>query len=231
MSILASIQQQCADRLQADPLFTYVPILTEHLKDITSEIATALGPLTGTGGKSGLVAILLTPTANVNFDNVFGPFFDHIKIVVHVVENVTVNQDPTTGTNVSAVDAAEKICALLHHFQPDGANGPVTVERPTITLGDDPTNLSYDIHFKTSAGLSSVLPQVATPVIASSSGVVTLTCATVGAAMFYTLDFSNATPRNGALYIAPFTPGAGHTLNVRAWLAGYLASETATTTT
>jgi len=38
-------------------------------------------------------------------------------------------------------------------------------------------------------------------------------------------------PRNGALYTAPFTPGAGLTLKARAWLAGYLASEVATITT
>jgi hypothetical protein len=231
MSLLTSLQQQCADRLLADPFFANVPVLTERIRDIESEITAALGPLNGQGGKTGLVAIILTPTASVNFENVFGPFFDDIKIVVRIVENVPVNQDPDTGTNISAADAAEKICALLHHFQPDSATGPVLAQRPGITLANDPNYLSYDCRFKTAGGLTSVPPQVATPVLAKNSGAVTLTCDTPGAAMFYTLDASNPMPRNGAFYTAPFTPAPAQTLNVRAFLAGYLTSPLATTTT
>ncbi len=228
MSILSSIQQQCADRLQSNPLFAHVPVLTERIKDIESEIARALGPLNEQGGKTGLVAIILTPTANVNFENVFGPFFDDIKIVVRVIENVPINQDPNTGTNIPAADAAEKICNLLHHFQPDSANGPITAQKPSITLGNDPNYLSYDCRFKTSGGLSAVPPQVAAPVITENSGACTLTCDTPGAALFYTLDGSNPMPRNGTFYTAPFTPGTGRTLKTRAFLAGYLVSTTTT---
>ncbi len=229
--MLTSLQQQCADRLLSDPLFANVAVLTERIRDIESEIARALGPLNEQGGKNGLVAIILTPTASVNFENLFGPFFDDIKIVVRVIENVPINQDTNTGTNIPAADAAEKICALLHHFQPDSANGPILAQKPGITLGNDPNHLSYDCRFKTSGGLTSVPPQAATPVITKNSGVVTLACATAGAAMFYTLDASNPMPRNGTLYTAPFTPTPGQVLNVRAFLAGYLTSATATTTT
>jgi hypothetical protein len=226
MSLLSQLQQQCADRLQADPLFANVPVLTERIADIESEIDRALGPLNAQGGKTGLVAILLTPTANVSFENVFGPFFDDIKIVVRVIENVPVNQDPGTGTNVPAADAAEKICALLHHFQPDSATGPVVARKPTITLGNDPAHLSYDCLFKTAGGLATTLPQVATPASANNTGAISLTCATAGAAIFYTVDGSNPSPRNGILYAASFTPGAGVTIKARAWLAGFLTSET-----
>jgi len=230
-SFLAQLQQQCADRLLSDPLFANVPVLTERIKDIGSEIDRALGPLNERGGRNGLVAVLLTPTANVNFENVFGPFFDEIKIVVRVIENVPVNQDPDTGSNIPAAELAERVCALLHHFQPDNAAGPVIAQKPALALANDPNNLSYDCLFKTSGGLTTVLPQVAAPVITNIAGHITITCATAGAAIFYTLDGSNASPRNGTLYAAPFTPGAGLTLNARAWLAGYLASNNATQTT
>jgi hypothetical protein len=225
-SILSQLQQQCADRLQSDPAFADVRVLTERIADIESEIERGLGPLNEQGGKTGLVAILLTPTASVNFENVFGPFFDEIKIVVRVIENVPINQDPNSGTNFPAADAAEKICSLLHHFQPDSANGPVLAQTPAISLGNDPNHLSYDCMFKTSGGLATILPQAATPAFSNASGTYTLTCATAGAAMFYTLDGSNPSPRNGTFYTAPFTPGAGLTLKARAFLAGYLISNT-----
>lgn len=230
-SILSQLQQQCADRLQADPLFANVPVLTERIKDIESEIDRALGPLNEQGGKTGLVAIILTPTANANFENVFGPFFDDIKIVVRVIENVPINQDRNTGTNISAAQAAERACNLLHHFMPDSASGPITAQKPTISLGNDPSHLSYDCRFKTSGGLSTVLPQLDTPVITKNGAAYTLVSDTAGAAMYYTLDGSNPSPRNGTLYTTPFTPSSGLALNVRAWLAGYLASQLATANT
>lgn len=231
MSVLVSIQQQCADRILADPFFTNVPVLTERIKDLNAEIATALAPITGAGGKSGLAVVVLTPTANVHFENVFGPFFDDIRITVRVIENVTVNQDATHGTNIPAAAAAEKICSLLHYFQPDSANGPVVSRRPGISLQDDPDNLVYLCRFRTSGGPVGTLPQVAAPAATNSSGVVTLSTATSGAAIFYTLDGSNPTPRNGILYTAPFTPATGLALKTRAWLAGYLTSDTTTINT
>ncbi len=231
-SLLSQLQQECADRLQSDPLFANVPVLTERIKDIESEIERALGPLNEQGGKTGLVAILLTPTANVNFENVFGPFFDEVKIVTRVVENVPVNQDPNTGTNIAAAELAEKICALLHHFQPDSATGPVVAQKPTIALANDPNHLSYDCRFRTSGGLRSALPQLDAVGFVNAAGQFTRSrCDTQGAAIFYTLDGTNPSPRNGTFYTAPFTPGAGLTLKARAWLAGYLASNTATVNT
>lgn len=230
-STLTQLQQQCADRLASDPSFANVTVLTERIADIQSEIDRALGPLNEAGGKTGIVAIVVTPVANVNFGNVFGPFLDEISIVVRVIENVPVNQDPATGTNIPAAQLAENICNLLHHFQPDSATGPIVAVKPTIVLGNDQRFLSYDCHFKTSGGLSTILPQVATPVAALSLGNYSLSSATPGAAIFYTLDGSNAGPRNGTLYTAPFTLGSGVTLKARAWLAGYLTSETLTINT
>src|SRR5260370_30145595 len=128
-------------------MFGNVPEVTEGIKDNGSEIDRALGPLKERGGRNGLVAVLLTPTANVNFENVFGPFFDEIKIVVRVIENVPVNQDPDTGSNIPAAELAERICALLHHFQPDSAAGPVIAPKPPIPLPEDPQHLSHDCLF------------------------------------------------------------------------------------
>ena len=171
----------------------------------------------------------------MNFENVFGlAWFDEIEIVVRVVENVAVNQDPATwGRTVAAADAAERICALLHQFQPDSANGPMSARKPAITLRNDPQHLSYECHFKASGGLTSA-PSSGSRHRSSrkSSGTVTLTCATTGAAMFYTLDGSNPMPRNGTFYTAPFTPGAGtHFESARLARGLFRSSDIASATT
>lgn len=229
MSVLVSIQQQCADALAGDPFFAHIPILTEKLNDIASDMEKSLEAATAGGGKSGAFVLAATPTANVNWGNVGGPFFDDIKLLFMVMENVPVNQDPACGTLKAALDIAEEICAILHQFYPTGANGPIIAVTPTIELiTNESSNLTYGVHFRTMGGIRTAPPQAATPVIVNNAGTLTLTCATPGAAMFYTLDGSNAIPRNGTLYTAPFTPGAGHLVKVRAWLAGYLGSETAT---
>src|SRR5260370_17818234 len=111
-------------------MFGNVPEVTEGIKDNGSEIDRALGPLNERGGRNGLVAVLLTPTANVNFENVFGPFFDEIKIVVRVIENVPVNQDPVTGSNIPPAELPERGCALLPHFQPHTSPDPATAHTP-----------------------------------------------------------------------------------------------------
>ena len=66
------------------------------------------------------------------------------------------------------------------------------------------------------------------PAAVLASGLFSISAATPGAAVFYTLDGSNPTPRNGSLYSAPVAVAPGQTLKARAWLAGFLASETLT---
>jgi hypothetical protein len=231
MSVLTTIQEQCADRLQADSMFANVPVLTERVHDLQSEINIALGPLNGRSGRSGLVAVVLTPTANVNFSDVFGPFFDDIRITVRVLENVTQNQDATSGTGIPAAALAEQVCNLLHHFQPDNSNGPIVARKPTLSLVPDTANLVYHCRFKTSGGPRNIPPQLSAPGITHSGGIFTLTTDTPGAAIFYTLDGSNPSPRNGEFYTSAITPATGNTLKARAWMAGYLASPTAIITT
>lgn len=237
MSIIESIQLECAQQLQADPFFANLTVLVEHIADLQSQFDQAIGAVTVVGGKSGAVVVIMTPTADANWENVPGPFFDAINVIVLVAENPLVNNDPISGTGLSALTICEKIAGILHQSFPLAANGPLVAQKPTISrgpnAGDDTSLVQYNLHFRTMGGLRAVPPQLAPVVISNTAGVVTLTSATPGSAVFYTLDGSNASPRGAtaSLYTAPFTPGAGHTLNARAWLAGYLASNNATITT
>jgi hypothetical protein len=97
-------------------------------------------------------------------------------------------------------------------------------------LADD-GKVAYRVNAQANVLLSANLQQIATPVISTPSGTFAINCATPGAAIFYTLDGSNPTPRNGTLYAAPFAATSGQVLTARAWLAGWLASEKAIMTT
>jgi len=109
-------------------------------------------------------------------------------------------------------------------FPARNAAGPVIAQKPALALANDPNNLSYDCLFqdlrwpyhRSAAGCRAGHHNIA--------GHITITCATAGAP-FFTRLMAATLPRNGTLYAAPFTPGAGLTLNARAWLAGYLAKQ------
>lgn len=234
MSLIETIQQEVADQIAADGFFLNIPVLVESLGDAASQIERALGPANGQGGKIGAVVVVTTPTANVSWPEVGGPFFDEIPIAVLVSVNPVTNNDPEAGTGASALAICEEVCSMLHQFYPQSANGPIIAERPTIMRapngGDGEAIIQYLCRFKTLGGIQNVLPQVATPVSHFVSGEYTLTCATAGAAIFYTTDGSNPNPRTGTLYTAPFV-SAGQTIHAKAWLAGYLASPSLTVNT
>ena len=76
---------------------------------------------------------------------------------------------------------------------------------------------------------------VAAPVITPATAnyyepqTVTITCATEGAVIRYTTDGTVPT-ESAAVYSAPFTVNASTTITAKAWKAGWIASETASTT-
>jgi hypothetical protein len=146
LGLLAGIQEACAERLRTDGFFTNIEVITERLGDIEKRINQSLGSI-----KAGICVIIVTPVANVTSPNLAGPYFGEVKVVVRVIENTIINRS-ATGTQKPASKVAEIVCARLHNFTPDGfAN--ITCDNPTIALGNDPKNLSYDCLFTTHGGI------------------------------------------------------------------------------
>jgi hypothetical protein len=221
-SILQQIQSDCAGALLADPWFANVPVLTQILQDPGSELDQALNNL-------GVCVTLVVPVATVAHPNQPGPYFERIRIVARVVENVIVNQNiGAGGTGKGALEVAEHVCALLHHFRPQNLSETVVCDNPTITLERDHERLAYDAAFTTQGGLAWLLPQFDAPSVSQSGRSVAIAAATnssmpvPGAAIFYTLDGTFPGPRNGALYMSPISVATGQTLRAVALLAGYL---------
>ena len=225
ISIFESLLQECADQCAADPFFADVPVLVEHLKDYQSEYERALGPANSAGGNTGVCVIFLATSADCKKPNLAGPFYEEVRITARVRENVEVNQRAANGTGKTALRVCQQVAARLHHFPTVGGRGVVTPLTPSITRGADDEFANYEVRFATKADTADPLPALPVPSSQLSNGQLTLACATPGAAIFYTQDGSNPSPRNGTLYLAPFTPTGG--VRANAWLAGYLTSPTA----
>lgn len=230
--MIGTLQQQVADQISSQPFFAHIPVITELAGDIVNEMARALGPVSVEGGKVGGIVVVMSPDANASFKELSGPFFDQIDIHVQVTTHVEFAKDPDAGIGVTDLDICEAVCKALNQFYPTSANSPLAPKTPTIQLMEKEGGLTTRLcRFNAQSGLSADLTRVALPGISNNTGIYTLSCATPGAAIFYTLDGSNPMPRNGTFYTAPFTPTTGRTLKVRAFLAGYLNSDFAITTT
>lgn len=212
--------------LDAEPYFDDIPIFLQDDKDIEAGIDRALGPLKGKGGKTGVCVMIVTAKAGPKEDSEFGPVWE-LSHMLRVLESPIVNRG-SSGTLKEPTAIAERIATTLHGITPASAASPLMIEAPGITPADDPRYPGVDIAFTTSGVLSATLTAAATPSITDNAGTLTLACATAGAALFYTTNGKRPSPRNGTLYTAPITPAADLTVQVRAWLAGYLPSATAT---
>lgn len=234
MSVIKAIQDQVVDKLSSDPFFQNIPVFAEYIGDIVNQMEIALGADMAQGGKVGAFVLVMSPDANQSFGELYGVVLDDIKIFVQVTVDTKMANDPVCGIGVTDLDICEAVCLSLSQFMPLSANSMLKPQTPTIQIMDRGENGSTRMCRFSVVGKNSTVPvKSATPVISETGGVVTLTCATAGAAIFYTTDGKNPIPRGPTtiLYTGPFTPGAGLTLTARSFLAGYLHSQQATVIT
>jgi len=216
-SILTSIQQEIADRLLADPLFAATPVLVEAPRDMAFDLQSGIA-------SAGTYGVVMVPQATVSAPGAPGPIFDPVEIAVRFRENIPVAAGP------HALEVAETALALLHLYRPNTINEVFCAAPNALVRVNEPNVVAYEIRVRTQAGASYAVPQLDAPVISSAGTAtpqtVTLTSAQAGAAVFYTLDGSQPSPRGvtSFLYTAPFVVSSPGMIRARAWLAGYLAS-------
>jgi len=216
-SVLVSIQQEIADRLLADPFFRAIPVLVEAPRDVEFD-------LQASSAAAGLFGVVMVPRAQVSSASAPGPVFDPVEVAVRFRENVPV------ANGVHALEAAETALALLHLYRPVTINEVLCAAPEALMRVKEPDVVAYEVRVRTLAGAAYAVPQLDAPVISSagtaSPQTVTLSGDQPGAAIFYTLDGSQPSPRGGTshLYAGAFTVSGPATLRARAWLAGFLAS-------
>ncbi len=130
---LKSLQKLMVDTLTTDPMFNGsqsangqpIPILTERIGDLVTQVGISIGKL-------GLCLVVRTPL--FRFTNNLAPSLDGWALLsVDVFEDVTLNAS-TSGTQIDAESAAERLLALMHHF-PIG--DPATENNPSKFIGTD----------------------------------------------------------------------------------------------
>jgi hypothetical protein len=216
-SILASIQQEIADRLLADAFFATIPVLIEVPRDMAFELQAGVAA-------AGTYGVVQVPHAVVSAPTAPGPIFDPVELAIRFRENVPV------ATGPHALEVAETALALLHLYRPPTFNEVICAAPQALQRVIEPNVVTYEVRVRTQACAAYAVAQLAPPTIASaglqSPQTVTLSEATPGAAIFYTLDGSQPSPGSptAALYTAPFAVSAPGLLRTRAWLAGSLTS-------
>lgn len=225
--------------LSADPGFEFVPVFrsrTPLAKDengqpipgtstmIDDDIDAALSGIQLKGGKCGIAVIVMLPDVKPVSEDSIGPSLE-MMLIVRIVENRLFNEG-ATGTGITASRLALHTVQVLNRRSVRGS----TILRPDpqkmideIPLPDDQKVHEVKMLCTQAADrISKVRP----PQVAKNAGEITLSTATAGAAIYYTLDGSWPLPSTATLYDGPFTlePGS-HALRVVATAADHTPSD------
>lgn len=230
-TILTDFQADLTHRLAADEFFQDIPVLDERKGDLVPTIEQALGTLTAVGGKMGLCVVVLSPVGTDEMPDLpNGPL--ELSIAILVLENVLVNNTAGLGTGKAALTVARRVHRVLKHYTPHGLVGVLIPMKPSLVPVDSElAPVAYEVRFKATEARSIGLVKVSTPTISPTNGAdpqtVTLSCATAGASIYYTVDGSHPRVGNAAatLYAGPFQVLDAMTVRAAAFKAGCVGSD------
>ena len=151
--MFTALQTECKAALDGAVFFSAapaIPVYTEQLKDIVSQIEISIG-------KIGICVVILTPGAPQGVPGSI-PCFNRVQIVARVFEDVLINRG-SSGTKQPASLVAEAIAFQLNKLSIAGCNNNKLMI-DSIALVDDPAYLSYDVTLFTGATIGSAPTRV-----------------------------------------------------------------------
>jgi len=147
-SDLRTLQEAIVERLQSDSTLSGVAIMHQDVGNIGSNIAQALTQAKG--------AYMLVMILGVSVDSPTqpGPYFDNIGIRVETGENYILNRTPR-GTNITALQLAERALSRLHHWTPPGSGACLYASKQAIAASVPPkgSQIAYIASLETSDGV------------------------------------------------------------------------------
>ena len=225
------LREELKARLEADEYFTDLTVIDYRKADLVSEIQKLLAGLVKKGGKCGAFVFLegfSAPPRGTEPPIVF----DGIRMNVIAIE-VPLFNGGASGTGKTAWDIGLRAAQVMCGYTSDGLTGTITVDRRGVTQVEAPPRaIAYEVPLVIPANIVSA-SKVATPAIAPADGAhpqaATLTCATTGSAIYYTLDDSHPWSGNTTahLYSTPVAIAAACALRAIAYKTGMIASDSA----
>lgn len=239
-SVLYDIQQIVQDYLYTTEYFRDIPIITEDNLELNSDLDKAeAGHLPGPTGKFGAAIRVITVAGGGSIPNITAAASLKGDIFFDVYEMPQFNRKTRAdgsldgGIGKKGIFLAERIWLVMKVF--------ASSEEPNLNFWDAQTVISQPtvvdnglvfrrVHMHWShAGNVETTPLVETPVIVcTEEGVFSLTCATVGAGIWYTTDETRPTFQNGTLYNGGDVVAGTVTVKARAYYPGMRASLIAT---
>ena len=212
MSLLRDVMAQVRDRLMSHAAFQDVEILVADEGNIENEISRVVNKL-------GAFAVIVIEEVRAAADDTPGPVFDSIALRIEIGENRTLSAE----TDPVAAGLAETACGLLHQWTPENLSTCLRPGNPVMSMESADGVVIWTVRFVAYGAVAVALDAVATVSASRAAGQITLTCATAGAAIYYTTNGRHPSPRVGTLYTGPFADPAT-TVKAKAWLAGYDSS-------
>jgi hypothetical protein len=155
---------------------------------------------------------------------------------LQIIENVTLNNG-AQGTKKPARKVARRVRDVLRMYSAAGLVKNLIADEPfliPLKVTDVENCVGYQENFKCLEDTTELQQKVATPVISPNSGAapqsVTISCATAGATIWYTLDGSHPWEENAEAEEYTGTPieiSEASVLRVRAFKDEYFGSNTA----
>lgn len=230
-SLLEIGQTDLAARFTADPFFADVGVFVlrprgnESFVTIQSKIDQLIGGLVKKNGKSGAAVFVLMPTADSVNPDTPGPRLK-FKYTVRVQELPIINMGDN-GTQKSAEEIALRVLQLGHHFSPGTGNVIVAASDAMTPSADADPKITIDVNFEQQGGVRAE-SKVITPALTSAPAVdpdtgndVTITCATAGASILYSVDGTYPT----LPYTVPVNVPGSATVRAVATKSGLLPSD------
>lgn len=200
--LMQQAQLDIAARLNADTGFEFVPVLVNRPRDaagavmIRETLNKSLMGISKKNGKGGLAVMVLMPDGEVPNQDTPGPQVDLIH-TVRIIEQPTFNEG-ANGTHISAEQCALNVLRLLHLWSL--GYGLLKAEKKAIKEAPAPEgSIGYDVVLRQYVPMQA-RSLVQRPSITLADSLMTISCATAGAAIWWTQDGTLPTPANGTLY-------------------------------
>lgn len=232
-STLELDQDDMAARLTQDAVTGLVTVFSQRKGITENDVQTRLGALNAKGGLTGLVLIVLMPKLIPQEANTPGAMY-FTRYSVQVIDWPAIRRQTSGGISISAESMAERVRQILH-FAGFGRGQSLFFDGMDPLPMADPNQISYAISFR-KVGADTPIPKCAVVAISPKGGnapvdftTFTLSCATAGAAIYYTTDGSYPGSTNPAaiLYTGPVTVNESFTVRAAAERAGFQQSDPA----